>query len=275
MPTAKRGKEPPAADRTKLTPEEKYFIRLFVQNGALESSYAYIEKRGKWKAGACARMMELKRVQKALHERMEPIRLEKMRQEMLADAVAKATLGQQTRITQLEEDAAKRQDELRGIMAVPTEKLNLNSQTLEHELMRLVIGLDQNVHPETKLNAIKASYVVLGTIKAGNTERISPLEPENRRDGPAVYRSLFDREYREKASTVIDNPSTAVETKVLPPAPDEPFDLMPGIKASPPVDLTALPALGESIEEQPPEPGPRKRLGRNSAGRQSITVEIG
>lgn len=274
MPTAKRGKEPPAVDRTKLTPEEKYFIRLFVQNGALESSYAYIEKRGKWKPGACAKMMTLKRVQKALHERMEPIRLEKVRQEMLADAVAKATQGQQTRIKQLEEDAARRQEELRGIMAVPANQ-KLNAETLEHELMRLVIGLNQDVHPGVKLDAIKASYVVLGTIKAGNTERISPLEPENRRNGPAVYRSLFDREYREKVALPAGEVPPEIPVAPVAPDPDEPFDLLPGVKAPAPVDLTALPALGESIEEQPPDSGPRKRLGRNSAGRQSITVEIG
>jgi ABC-type phosphate transport system auxiliary subunit len=91
---------------------------------------------------------------------MEPVRLEQMRQQLVGDAAAQVTAK-----LQADNDRIKR--ELDTLMAVPN--MNVEGELLEHELMRFVVGLDQEKHPIAKLEAIKAAFVVNGTLEIKST----------------------------------------------------------------------------------------------------------
>jgi hypothetical protein len=115
----------------------------------------------------------------------------------------------------------------------------------------------QNKHPAVKLEAIKAVYVVNGTLETNSARRASP--PENPNDASGnIYTSLFQRLALASAPPSGESPPQQDE-KV--------YDLFPqppqkeaGIVPDP------LPAPGESIDDPPTPPSNHPRV---------ITVEIG
>ena len=70
--------------------KEEYFISLYVKEGAVEEKIAYAERRASLEPGTGHRILQRKRVQEEIKARMEPVRLEQMRQQQLGDAVAVA-----------------------------------------------------------------------------------------------------------------------------------------------------------------------------------------
>jgi len=136
--------------------KEKYFIGLYVKEGAIEEKIPYAERRASLKPGNGHRILKRKKVQEEIKTRMEPVRLEQLRQQLVGDAVAQVTAN-----LQVEKDRIQR--ELDTLMAVPNMKVD--GEILEHKLMRLVVGLDWEKHPKVKLEAIKAAYVVNGTLE--------------------------------------------------------------------------------------------------------------
>jgi hypothetical protein len=134
------------------------------------------------------------------------------------------------------------------LLAMTSQQLiKIENEVLEHQLMSMVVGLDCNIFPREKLDAIIAAYVVNGTLESKGMRRVTT--PETRESG-GMYMSLFERLRR----------GDGVQPEHVPPAPLFP-DVDPSTVS---VDLP-LPPPGESVDEAAPEPKTKSRI---------ITVEI-
>jgi hypothetical protein len=156
----------PKIRAAKLTAKEKekYFIGLYVKEGAMEEKIPYAERRACLRPGDGNRILRRKKVQEEIKARMEPVRLEHMRQQLVGDAVALVT-------AKLQADKDRIERELDILMAVPNMKAE--GELLEGALMRLVVGLDWEKHPKVMLEAIKAAFVVNGTLEIKSTGWLS------------------------------------------------------------------------------------------------------
>jgi hypothetical protein len=219
---------------------EKYFISLYVKAGAVEEKIPYAERRASLKPGTGHRILQRKKVQEEIKARTEPVRLAQMRQQLLGDAAAVAHEALQNVLT-------------KKVAGICQQKIEV--EVLDHELMRMVVGLDQNKHPKAKLEAIIAAYVVHGTLESGNTRRVIPPENRSYDSSPGMYRSLFQRLALKPAPETVKLPSEEVADLYPVPKPPEPSH------ASDP-----LPPVGESIDELEPPKDNNPRV---------ITVEIG
>ena len=148
----------PKIRAAKLTAKEKekFFIGLYVKEGAIEEKIPYAERRACLKPGAGHRILKRKKVQEEIKARMEPVRLEQMRQQLVGDAVAQVT-------AKLQADKDRIERELGRLMAVPNMKVD--GELLEGALMRLILGLELEEHPKVILEAIRAALVVTGTLE--------------------------------------------------------------------------------------------------------------
>jgi hypothetical protein len=160
MPRSRRAK----AQNLTVEEKEKYFIGLYVKWGAIEEKIPYAERRACLKPGTGHRILKRRKVQEEIKVRMEPVRLEQMRQQLVGDAVAQVT-------AKLQADKDRIERELDMLMAVPNMKAE--GELLEGALMRLVVGLDWEKHPKVKLEAIKAAFVVNGTLEIKSTGWLS------------------------------------------------------------------------------------------------------
>lgn len=247
--------------RTLSRPEQR-FLERYVREGATEDRIAAAERLAHVKVGDGVKMLRLAHVQDELKRRMEPVRIEQMRQQMLADAVAQVTAN-------IQESHDRLKAEMSAILSVP--KMQVQEDVLEHELMRLVVGLDQDKHPGVKLEAIKAAFVVKGTLENGTTRRVTPPERGEGPGIPGMYRSLFDRKRAElEAAPVIE----AAVPQQPPFDEDQIFDLVPQDKPAKAAEVP-LPAAGEEIEAISLDPAPRPQQKAVKGKREVITVEIG
>lgn len=212
--------------------KEKYFISLYVKEGAVEEKISYAERRASLKPGAGHRILQRKKVQEEIKARMEPVRLEQMRQQLLGDAAAAAHEALQNDLT-------------KKVAGICQQKIEV--KVLDHELMRMVVGLDQDKHPKAKLEATIAAYVVNGTLESGNTRRIVPSENVGK-SGPGIYQSLFTRMALAESNETAGIPEA-------PPAPLFPKREEPTVPAD-----TPLPPPGEAIDEPAPKPDPNSRI---------------
>jgi hypothetical protein len=160
MPRSRRVK----AQNLTAKRKEKYFVGLYVKAGAVEQKIASCERRAFLKPGTGHRILKRKKVLEEIKVRMEPVRLEQMRQQLMGDAVAQVT-------AKLQADKDRIERELDMLMAVPNMKVD--GELLEGALMRLVVGLDWERHPKIKLEAIKAAFVVNGTLEIKSTGWLS------------------------------------------------------------------------------------------------------
>lgn len=234
----------------RLPPDEERFVRNYVREGGEEEHIRAAEKRARLKMGTGARVLKLKRVQDAVKERMEPIRLEQQRQQLVGEAVVQAT-------AQLQEERDRLQQAMEQIVALPAMRVMGNEQVIEQELMKLV-RLCPEKFGRIKLAAIQTSFVVAGLMEQGTTRRVSPPDSAKISDGKGVYASLFDRLRAEpKAEPAVVE---AVEGS------DGVFDLTPQK-----VEIAMVPAVlwmpppGESIDPV--------RIPKGAA--RVITVEVG
>jgi hypothetical protein len=166
------------AQNLTLKEKEKYFVSLYVKEGAIDEKIRYAERRASLKPGTGQGILQRKKVQEEIKARMEPVRFEQIRQQLLGDAAAVGHEALQNDLT----------EKVQGIC-----QQKIDVEVLDHELMRMVVGLDFNIFPKEKLNAIMAAYVVIGKLEGKGMRCVIP--PGN--DTGATknfYTSIFDRQ---------------------------------------------------------------------------------
>ena len=241
----------------KIPNDELRFIRHYVEEGALEAKIAVAEKKARVISGSGLKFLRKIRVQNEIKRRMEPIRLEEQRQKVVGAAVETVTAKLADKAAAAEAAAAAADKELTAIMALPA-MYKVDTARLEDALMRMAIGLDPMLHPQVKLDAIKAGLVVAGVMEWGSTKRSAPLDMPDSPGTPGMYQSLAIRVQAEKAAAApaeakaaeAGQPTTIEQT--IQPAQDGVFDLMPdpGKPKAPEATKTVavvLPAPGEPI----------------------------
>ena len=123
-------------------------------------------------------------------------------------------------------------------------RTKVEEEVLEHELMRIMVGLDPLIHPKEKREAIETAYVIKGLLQVCGTQRISvPDNPSTA--GPGLYTSLFERLRRTAADAHPDAPAAPQQRRV--------YELFPKPQAKVVPPDTPLPSAGESIDETPPD----------------------
>ena len=241
---------------SKIPNDELRFIRHYVDEGAIRTKVAVAEKKARVPAGAGAKFLKKKRVQNEIKRRMEPIRLAEQSQKVVGAVVATVTAKLTAKTAAAEAAAAAADKELTAIMALPA-MYKVDTVRLEDALMRLAIGLDPTLHPQVKLDAIKAGLVVAGVMEWGSTKRSAPLDMPDSPGTPGMYQSLAIRVQAEKAAAVPAEAKAAEATpptieQTIQPGQDGVFDLMPdpGKPKAPEATKTVavvLPPPGEPI----------------------------
>ena len=273
-----------------LTADEQRFIHSYVKVGGIEEKIELAERRIHLKPGTGRRMLARAPVLAEVHLRMEPKRMEQMRQQMLGDTVAEVTKRLEEKTAKAQADAAAAERELSAIIAMP-DKLKCRPDLLEDVLMRMALGLDPMIHPGAKLDAIRTAFVIAGIMEQGTTRRVGPMEgdiPGERAAG--IYQGLFGRLRAERlpVSESAGQPVSPLASqqvgesasqRVSEPAA---YDLMP--RSQPMADSegspgapVALPAFGELVDELTPPPARRgagKAATAPGAGN-VITVNVG
>jgi hypothetical protein len=219
--------------------KEKYFVSLYVKEGAVEGKIPYAERRASLRPGTGQKILQRKKVQEEIKARMEPVRLEQMRQQLLGDAAAAALEALQNDLTKKAADIGRQK---------------IDAEVLDHELMRMVVGLDQDKHLKAKLAAIIAGYVVLGTLETNSMRRVGPPDKSNNEAPAVIYTSLFNR------PNAPPWPAPPEHVSDLFPEPSQQDDFSTGSEE------TALPTVGESIDDPPNSPNNQPSI---------ITVKIG
>jgi hypothetical protein len=220
-----------------LTTDEKRFIRFYAKEGAVDEKLAYAARRAKLKVGMAKLFLAKKRVQDEIKRQMQPVWDEQRRQELVGDAVFQVTAKLEQDARKAEEEKNAAQKELTAVVSAPLQRID--ETVLEDQLMRMAVGLDQNIHPQQKLAAIQAAFVVKGILEQGNTRRVVPGDNENTTSSnPGIYTAVFARLRAEKPTEEpIERPADNNQV----------FDLVPE-KTSDASRAVVLPAIGESLE---------------------------
>lgn len=237
----------------KLPADEEKFLRAYVKEGGVEEKIRIAEQRTRLKVGTGVKILKLKRVQDALRERMEPVRLEQQRQEMLAEAVQQVT-------AKLEAEKSAAEAKLNEVLQLPLIAVQGNELKIEQELMRLVC-LCPEKYGGIKLAAIKTAFVVAGLMEQGTTRRVIPADREAGVASSGVYANVFDRLRLEQGTQ-----PAAIETLPPPPA-DEVFDLTPPKVLAPEPVALKIPPPGEAIDPV--------RVAAKPGSARVITIEVG
>jgi hypothetical protein len=226
----------------KLPAAEEKLLRFFLKEGAAEEKIPVVAKRFRMTVGEVKRKLSLKRVQEELRIRMEPVRLEQQRQQMLADSVAEVT-------AKLTAEKEKAEADLKAVTRMPDMRLMGNEIEIEYALMRLM-RLDPEKHGRTILASVQTSAVIAGLIEQGNTKRAIPLDRTAETGIGGVYSNLFDRlrlgASRTEETEMVD---------ATPPPEEGVYDLTP----APPQEGSSvtkdipfeIPRSGESIDHVP------------------------
>ena len=150
----------PKIGTAKLTDKEKekYFIGLYVKEGAIDEKIPYAEQRASLEPGAGHRILRRKRVQEEIKARTEPVRFEQMRQCVLGEAIVHAKAA-------LQEELVK--------TAATINEVNITRDVLQGQLMQIVVGLDLDKRPKIMLDAIRTALVVTGTLEIKSTGWLS------------------------------------------------------------------------------------------------------
>jgi hypothetical protein len=75
--------------------KQQFFINLYVKHGGIEQKIAYCERRATLKPGSARKILAKKAVQEQIKAKLEPVRLEQMRQATITEAVVKAKAAYQ------------------------------------------------------------------------------------------------------------------------------------------------------------------------------------
>jgi hypothetical protein len=184
MPRSRRIKSQNLSNKQK----ENYFIGVYIKEGAVDEKIPYAERRASLKPGIGRRILNRKDVQAKIKVAMEPVCLEQIRQQLVSAAVAQVT-------AKLREEKESLERELKAIKSLA--RVNFGTETLEHELMRLVVGLNQDKYPKLKLEAIKAAFVAGGFLQVKESQWLS-----------RHWKSLLGA----KSSSLEDGPPTSIQT---------------------------------------------------------------
>ena len=232
-----------------LTADERRFVTRYVDAGATEDKIRDCERSARLKAGTGQKMLKKAHVQAEISLKMEPIRREQEFQRVVGAAVSAA-------MQRVQEMAAEQAAQLKLLTDLPL--MDLDTKRIKHELMRLVVGLDQDKHPGVKLESIKAALVVDGILENGNIRRVTPNDPDKGDMTGGMYGDIFDRahEAREQGATPFTPKLLEAEAEV--------HDLLP-------VSAPPLPPPGEEIEN-PAEIEDAKSIELKSRIRKLTTV---
>lgn len=254
-----------------LSRDEQRFIGYWVKESANPERMSYCERRAGIKAGTGDRMLKRAHVADEIKRRMVPAALEQERQRLVSEAVAAVISELEKRTARAEADAKAAEAEVTALAEAP--KMAVNTPQLEHELMRLAVHLDIERHPQVKLAAIQAAFVVSGVLENGNVRRVQPKEPGDASFQNAIYGDLFDEMHRQRE--MAGQPPKMIEAQAEP----QVFDLIPH---DPVPENLDIPPEGETIEniagEPDPEtadPEPSKRPLRKPAVPKVMTVDLG
>jgi hypothetical protein len=243
--------------RRPVKEKERFFVQLYLKYGAQPEKIAYCEKRACLKKGSGRKILARKSVKAEIQSKTAPVMQEQMRQSVLGDATEIAQrVMQETLIRKVK--LAK--------------SLKIEKQVLDGILMEMVLGLDKHFHPKELLDAIKAAYIVAGSLENNSLRLISAPDPgEINRTG--VYTSLFNRLAAEETSKKKQKEAKgSSSTKVDEPPSLQPevFDLIPS--APKPVMPNPMPSTEAAVEDIAREK--EAKPARKSAAR-VVTVEIG
>lgn len=247
----------------KLPPGEEKFLRLYVKEGAIDEKIPVVEKRLRLRKGTGAKLLKFKRVQNALRETTEPIRLEQERQEMVGKAVDEVTAKLQAEKVELEARLA-------AATQMPAMVVAGNTDVIEQELMRLV-RLDPERHGRIKLASIQTAFVVAGLMEQGTTRRVVPAEMQTPGNTTGIYQSLFDRMRAAPAAAPPTLPA-ADEAEVFDLTPSSAAHVSRETKGESSVQVQ-VPLEGEPID--PVVASTSRRQPSQKQASQVITVEVG
>ena len=251
-------KPAPKRIRTKtLTAEEQRLIGHFVKEGGAPEKLDRCERLARVKKGTGAKILKRAHVQEEIKRRLQPIHIEQERQKLVADAVDEV-------MRRIADKAAEQEAQLNVLTNLPL--MSVDVKKLEHELMRLVVGLDQEKHPQVKLAAIQAAFIVSGTLENGNIRRVMPPDKNDGAFGGSMYGDLYDKMHERRENGSNPNPPRQLEAEI------EIHDLLPHVAPD-------LPPPGEEIEnlatiEAPAEAEVKRRV-RTLTKPPGFTVEIG
>lgn len=234
--------------RRPVKEKERFFVNLYLKQGAQPEKIAACEKRACLKKGSGTKILRRKSVKEEIRAKTAPVLGEQMRQSILGDA---AEIAERT----IEEKLAEK--------IKLAKSLRIEKPVLDGILMEMVLGLDKHYHPKELLDAIKAAYIVGGAAESNSLRPVLPPEPQDP-NHTNVYTALFNRLGAEKEKS-------SEKTISSPPAEPEAFDLLP-----PAPEAKAAPSTEEAAkaaEEQPAKPEKEPKPARKSSAR-VVTVQI-
>lgn len=249
MPKTKAKKTAKKKTKAELSPKERqqFFVKLYVSAGGTEDQIHACAKRAGMKLGDAKKLLRKPSVKADVQKRLEPIRMQQVKQEVLSEATDLAV--------QIYGEQLKRQ-----ISEIKLYKLD--KDVAIGRLMQMCIGLNMHMFPDELRKVIEMVLVYDGAMQVGNTKRIIPADEGRELPGAGVYASIFDRTSQTPPQAT--NPSNSQPNK-----PDDgAADLYPSSTPTPSLDSIplVLPPAGESIEDS----GPKKPENPNV-----ITVEVG
>lgn len=248
---------------SQLKPDEKRFIRRWVDVGADVDRIHEAERKARVRVGTGKKMLKLVRVQTEVERMLAPIRQEQERQRMVSDVTGKLHEKTESLAAELAETKA----DLALAVAMPL--MTVDETVLEHELMRIA-RLDPKKFGAIKLAGIQAAYVVKGLMKNRSMERLMPAE-KPAGAGKGIYEALFDQ---LRGDSEVGPLSVGPEISG-PPTIDGAADLMPvPVTQKETGRAVVMPAMGEAIDVMPLVAA---KLAKSKTGRaaQVITVEVG
>lgn len=154
----------------------------------------------------------------------EAARFEQFRQKVLTEAIQAAE--------------AVHQENLSKTVSI-VHRMCIDKEVLEHELMRLAVGLDPDRHPEQKRLAIESAFIIKGVLESKGLNKVITIDQQPTASGVGIYQSVFNR------STPAELPPTPPPTAadLYPQKPDSRASQPPGSTDEPPAESKANPRV--------------------------------
>ena len=221
---------PRKAKNLPVKAKEEHFLNLYVRQGAKEEKIADCARQAHLSVPTCKKFLKRKSTQQEIKLRLEPVRTEQARQQIVSESVDAAKEMMQRQLRQ--------QYELAKLYT-------LDFDVLVGRLMQMGMGLDMNRYPDQIHDVIKTLMVIHGSLQAGNTKKI--IHSDDAKENPAalVYTPLFNRLRANQSAPAQPSESTPNDDS------DKVYELYPSTKPVVIPDLNVIPPAGESIEESP------------------------
>lgn len=233
---------PGKSARRQITPERaNWVIGLFVKAKANPKKISWIAKKAFLPVEDVKKILNRKASKREIAEKLK-----------LAQTVVSNEQAHLKQFPIVVESAkmAMQQELSKTISTI--QRMSIEQAVLEHELMRLAVGLDPDRHPDAKRKAIESAFVVLGVMQSGASKRIIPMSadvPGFQR--PSVYASVFDRPMEQLAqglSEALPEPLNAKKDAVPLYPQADPAPPPPEIESPPPDDVKASRIISVEVE---------------------------